>query len=231
MKLRRAVLSAIAVILLALPLLSNAQLATFDASNLLQNIEQLAQLAKEMENLQQQLQQAQQAVSTAKSTYNSLHGSSGMGTLLNGSVGQFGTSSYGDTQTSSSIQSLANTIKQQAGYLSSADLSRLNPAYQAYVAKSGDAAAAQQAQQQQLFDQSGAEFKNIQALMDQINTAQDPKVIQGLQARIQVEQAVLQNQLIRAQAMTAMMQAQDRVNLQQQSQDAATQRFDYFKGN
>lgn len=209
----------------------SAQWATFDVSNFIQNLQQVQQLKTQLDNMQNQLNQVTQAAQNTKATYNSLHGSSGLGNLLQGSIGQFGSSNMQDTTGSGSIQALADAIKNKAGYLSTQNLSGINEAYRLKLLQSGDNAAAQQATQQQVFDQSGQEFKNIAALMDQINTAQDPKAIQGLQARIQVEQAMLQNQVIRATAMQAALQAQDRVQLQQQSQEAAAESFNYYKGN
>lgn len=210
---------------------ASAQWATFDASNFIQNLQQVEQLKVQLQNMQNQLNQVTQAAQNTKQTFQALHGSSGMGTLLQSSVGQFGTSSMQDTTSAAGIQALASAIKQKAGFLSTQNLSGINEAYRAKLLQFGDDAAAQQATQQQVFDQSGQEFKNIAALMDQINTAQDPKTIQGLQARIQVEQAMLQNQVIRATAMQAALQAQDRVQLQQQTQEAAAESFNYYNGN
>jgi len=224
-------LFAAALVTASVALPASAQWATFDASNFMQNLQQVMQLKTQLDNMQKQLGQVTSTARSAESTYNSLHGSSGMGNLLNTASGQFGTSAYGDAQMQASIQSLANNIKQQAGFLSTQNLGSVNSAYRDAMIKRGDAAAAQQAMSQQVFDQSGAEFKNIQTLMDQINTAQDPKDIAGLQARIQAEQSILQNQVIRSQAMAAMMASQDRVDLQKQAQESAAQRIDYYKGN
>ena len=74
---------------------------------------------------------------------------------------------------------------------------------------------------------SSKRFDRIATLMQRIDSATDPKAIADLQARIQIEQTMLQNELIRAQAMNAMIVNQREVDYQAAQQRAAAQSFKY----
>lgn len=125
------------------------------------------------------------------------------------------------------IRNLANDIKASASYLSDKDLAGINTAYLDVLRKSGDAAVNGMAANSMVFQQSGDRFQRLQVLMDKIDTAEDQKAIDDLQARIQVEQVMLQNELIRAQAMNAMIVQQRQIQLESQRQRAASESFDY----
>ena len=63
--------------------------------------------------------------------------------------------------------------------------------------------------------------------MQRIDSATDPKAIADLQARIQIEQTMLQNELIRAQAMNAMIVNQREADYQAAQQRSAAESFKY----
>jgi type IV secretion system protein VirB5 len=210
---------------------ATAQWATFDVSNFMQNLQQVQQLNQSLQEMQNQLAQLKQQTAQAQQTYSSMTGSRGMGNLVRSSVGDYQTGLYNQGQSNTgAIAQLAASIKEKAGYLSTQDMSGINSAYQQRLQQNGDAAANQQAQAQMVFQHSGEEFQNIQSLMGEIDQTQDPKAIADLQARIQIQQVTLQNQLLQAQAMAAMTAAQDRVDQQRESQEIMSMKHDYYKG-
>lgn len=211
---------------------ANAQWATFDASNFAQNVMQVQQMEQSLAKLQSQLNQITSTANSAKSQLTSITGSRGLGNLLSQQTQAYATpSTYSSASSMSSVQQLAGQISQQAGYLSTQNMSGINNAYRTQLQNNGSAAATNQAMSEQVFTQSSAEFSNIQSLMSQISQTQDPKAIAELQARIQVEQTLLQNQQIKAQAMLAQMTAQQNVRNEQEQQQAASENMNYYKGN
>lgn len=210
---------------------ASAQWATFDVSNFMQNLQQVQQLNQSLQEMQNQLAQLKQQTAQAQQTYGAMTGSRGMGNLVRSSVGDFQTGLYNDSRNNTgAIAQLAASIKERAGYLSTQDMAGINAAYQRKLATNGDAAANQQAQAQMVFQHSGEEFQNIQALMGEIDQTQDPKAIADLQARIQIQQVTLQNQLLQAQAMAAMTAAQDRVDQQREAQEIMSMKHNYYTG-
>lgn len=210
---------------------ASAQWATFDISNFMQNLQQVQQLNQSLQDMQNQLAQLRQQTAQAQQTYNAMTGTRGMGNLIKGSVSDYQTGLYNQSQgNTGAIAQLAAAIKEKAGYLSTQNMAGINSAYQQQLQRNGDDAANQQAQAQMVFQHSGDEFQNIQALMGEIDQTQDPKAIADLQARIQIQQVTLQNQLLQAQAMAAMTAAQDRVDQQRESQEIMSMKHDYYKG-
>lgn len=223
---------AAAVVLSVGSMSADAQWATFDASNFAQNVEQVQEMEQSLSKMQSQLNQITSAANSARSQLTSITGSRGLGNLLTQQTQAYATpSSFSSAASMSSVQQLAGQISQQAGYLSTQNLAGINGAYRAQLQNNGNAAATNQAMTEQVFTQSSAEFSNIQSLMGQISQTQDPKAIAELQARIQVEQTLLQNQLIKAQAMLAQMTAQQNVRNEQEQQQAAAESMNYYKGN
>lgn len=210
---------------------ASAQWATFDVSNFAQNLQQVQQLSQSLQQMQNQLAQLKQQTTQGQQMYGSMTGTRGMGRLAGGSVSDYQTSLYNQVQNNNgAVAQLAAAIKQKAGYLSTQDMSGINSAYQQRLQQSGDAAANRQAQAEMVFQHSGQEFQDIQLLMGEIDQAQDPKAIADLQARIQIQQVMLQNQLVQAQAMSSMLAAQDRVNRQREAQEIMSMKHDYYKG-
>ncbi len=65
------------------------------------------------------------------------------------------------------------------------------------------------------YRQAGKRIDNMQTLLDKVNDAPDDKDIQDLQARIQAEQLMLQNEQIKLAALTQQQQAQRDIMSQQ----------------
>ena len=106
-------------------------------------------------------------------------------------VMQGGSSSYGSL--AASVQSLvgANAV------LSSQQLAALSPTEQADVETDREHAALLQALSRDELSTASARFSSLQELINAIPTATDEKGILDLQARIEAEQAMLENEAIK----------------------------------
>lgn len=70
------------------------------------------------------------------------------------------------------------------------------------------------------YEQANRRIDQIEGLMNQINQTGDPKAIAELNARIQAENALIQNEQIKLQMFTQLSQAEDKLIRQQQKQRA-----------
>lgn len=232
MNIRVALLSAILAVVagVLVPSPAAGQMATFDHANFLQSIQQVKHMVTSLQRMQDQLSTMRGQLAQAQQQYQAITGSRGMGNLVTDQARDYIPRNWRETlaaNQSGEFGRLVGEIRESAGYLADANLEGINDAYRASLQQTGERAITNQAAHAAVFEESSARFERIQTLMDHIETAEDDKAVQDLQARIQVEQVMLQNELIRAQSMASMMQAQERVEREASKQRAAAQRFDY----
>ncbi|MEY3201039.1 MAG: hypothetical protein RIR70_589 [Pseudomonadota bacterium] len=168
----------------------------------------LAQAIKQFQQMQQQFQQMQQQ-------YNSMNGSRGMASLVNNPAlrqylpadyqtilnGGYGNS--GAIRQASKIYGIENTT-----------IGRNTDTARAFEA-SANQAAINRATAEEGYRQASQRFASIQVLLDKVNQAPDAKDIADLQARIQAEQVMLQNESIKLQMLAQLQQAQRDLAAQQ----------------
>lgn len=207
---------------------ASAQAVVFDPTNFAQNLQQVAHMLTQLQKLQQQIKTAQDQLQQQKQQYAAITGSRGMGTLQTDNNRGYIPRSWQETLSGNGqIGALAGDIKRSAGYLEDKNLTGLNDAYRKALRRSGDQAATGMAANAAVFQEAGGRFQRLQTLMDRIETASDDKAVQDLSARIQVEQVMLQNEMIRAQSMNAMVLQQQQVEKERQRQGMMSHSFDY----
>jgi len=226
MKLR---IAALALMLTICSGVANAQWAVYDAANWTSNFQQVAKMVSQLQKMQQQIETARNQLNQAKQQYQAITGSRGMSLLTTDTNRLYIPKSWKETLNggNSEIGKLADQIRKTAGYLEDRNLEGLNQYYKDALRKRGDQAANDMAASATVFEESGERFERLQRLMDTIESASDDKAIQDLQARIQVEQVMLQNELVRAQAMNATIQQQQQVERERQRQRASSHSFKY----
>lgn len=191
---------ALFVCTLALAGSANAQIPVTDVASLNQQIQQVVSWAQQLKAMSDQFEQARQQ-------YTALTGNRGYGQLLNDPrLQQY----FAGNETPSSQQLRQRYGGNTCQYLSSTDAIQYcqNAANQPYLD----------------YDQVGRALaianqkpQQIQSLIDQISTTDDPKAIAELQARIAGEQAAMQNENIRLQLTLQQMQIQNQLIKEQQS--------------
>lgn len=218
----------VAVLVVGAGVPAQAQFVVFDPTNYAQNLKQVAHMLAQLRRMQDQLETARRQWETAQGQLQAMTGSRGMGNIVTEVSRQYIPRSWQETlNAAGELRHLAEDIRASAGYLQEADLDGLNDAYADALRQSGDAAVNAVAGSAMVFQQSGDRFERLEVLMDRIETASDDKAIQDLQARIQVEQVMLQNELIRAQAMNAMVEQRRRIENERQKQQAMAESFDF----
>ena len=175
----------------------------------------IAEAVKQYEQMVEQLKQLEAQLDQAKQQYQSLTGSRNLGGILSEDYTQNVPKNWQETLNAMSdggkIGQIANSIAQQASQLDEAHFETVAENIRESLRNSLEGAANSQAFNAQIYDNSGNRFGRLKGLMDQINSATDLKSINDLQARIEVENGMLMNELIKLQSMNALVAKRDDV--------------------
>ena len=179
-----------------------------DAANLANAIQQYTQMVEQLTQLKAQLEQAKQQ-------YESLTGSRGLGAILpedyTSAIPRNWQETLAAMEGGGSIGSLAQSIADRASQLDDEHFIDVLDDIKASLRTSLENDASAQALNAQAYDNSGDRFQRLRSLMGEINSAQDMKAISDLQARLQVENGMLMNELIKLQSMNAMIAKRDSI--------------------
>ena len=195
---------------LYLPSVGRAQFAVIDVGAIVQMVQEVATLAQQLKTAENQLLQAQ-------AEFQSITGGRGMEGLLSGVnrnylpsdatqlLGAVGRTGSALSAFSSGVQNLmqANAV------LTPAQVATLSPTQQAQLMAARQSAATLTAVSSQALSTTSARFASIQQLIGAIPSASDQKGILDLQARIQAEQGMLQNESTKLNTLYQISQAQE----------------------
>lgn len=183
---------------------------------------QAANIAKYIQMIQQYQQQIQQM----KQQYDSLTGSRGLGMIMNSPEMRSylpdewqqvysGISSGGYQGLSGGAQA----ILEGSGLLNACQTQ--SSANRGFCERQLAKAAQDKAYALEAFDKASQRWNQIQQLMAQINSTSDPKAIAELQARINAEQAAIQNEQTKLQMFQMLAQVEERLIEQRQREENA----------
>jgi type IV secretion system protein VirB5 len=189
---------------------SKAQFAVIDVGAIIQLVQQVA-------TLKQQLQTAQSTLANAQQQFQAMVGNRGMQNLVSGVnrnylpsnwtqlIGAVGQTGGAYQALSAGIQSLmiANAV------LTPQQIASLSPAEQSQLQAARQSAALLQATSRQALDNTSTRFASLQQLISAIPSAADQKGALDLQARIQAEQAMLQNESTKMAVLHQTLEAQE----------------------
>ncbi len=167
----------------------------------------IAQLIQEVQQMQQALQVAQNQLNQAQQTYQSMTGGRGMETLLAGTVRNYLPAN--SVQLSTSLAGPIQSVINANSVLTAAQWAALSPAEQQQLTAARTNAALLHVATQQAYSTTSSRFSSVQQLISAIPTASDQKGILDLQARIQAEQGMLQNDQTKLQVLFQLVQAQE----------------------
>jgi type IV secretion system protein VirB5 len=196
---------------------ARAQWAVVDAPAIAQLIQEVKDMEEMISTGRNQLDQAQQALKT-------MTGDRGMESLLNGTVRNYLPSNW--TQLASAASgggALAADVQSKVAanaVLSPQRLATLSPEAQQLIQATRQWAAVRQSISQQALANSSGRFSALQALISKIGSAGDQKSVLDLQARINAELGMLQNEQTKLQVLNQTLLAQESV-LRQQAQEMA----------
>ena len=212
---------------------AQAGMAVFDLSNFTQSILQVQgwvkqgqQMAEQAASWSQQYSQMTQQIQQLQQAYQSISGIRGMGDLANNpALRRYLPNDYQQTLQLgsgmangqySSLSGSVTAMKQASKILDIQDtgLNPDSPAGKAYQ-NAQNQAALNRVLAEEGFKQSGDRIAGLQQMLDKVNQSPDDKDIQDLQARIQGEQIMLQNDLIRLSSLSQLQQSQRDIANQQ----------------
>ncbi len=179
-----------------------AGIPVIDATNLAQQIQQVAAWGQQFQQMQQQYQQLQ-------TTFNSLNGIRGMASLVNNpalrkylpadyqSILNNGYGNWASIRSAAKLMGIENTS--------------LNPNSDAAKAFESNAnqVAINRAMAEAGYAQASQRFDTIQVLLDKLDQTPDAKDVAELQARIQAEQVMMQNEQTKLMMLSQLAQAQN----------------------
>ena len=211
-----------AVIMAALSFPASAQVV-FDPSVFARQFDQLIEMKKQVETLTSQLKVAQDQLSQAKQLYdsfNKLTNANDVASLLNSSEfrnylpGEF--SQIEGMVKGSGSGNFAASIDT---YLSQNRVYTENPGNSFYASELDRIArqtGAKHSLGQAVYDTASRRIDQLETLRRQISASKDAKEVLDLSARLQAEQALLQNDVLRLQGLAMIQRAQSEMDVERE---------------
>jgi len=198
-----------------------------DQTAILKHIETIAQLKSQLDALRQQIEQAQQLYGSL----NKLTDMADVANVLNDpAIRQALPSDFAAIESllkgdSSGVfeDTASKFLESNSVYRTAAD-----DFYAKELARVQNKNAGQMSLGKQMYDAATKRIRGIDQLREKISTAGDAKEIADLQARLQAEQAFLQTDVLRMEALRMVQQAQSQVDEQRKAEDWR-QRMDAMK--
>lgn len=201
------------------PFQAHAGIPVIDFTAIANLMQQVMAWQQQLQGMQKQYDQLSQAKDQLQQTYGSMTGSRGMEQLLPTSdmARNYLPQSYGDLMAtvngaSANYSGLANqvqSIMRANSILSGTQMNALSPEMRQVVEQGRQASAMLNGMTQSAYQNTSQRFSALQTLVSRIGTAQDPKAIADLQARIQSEQAMLTNEQTKLQTLYQIAKADE----------------------
>lgn len=199
-----------AVLLFASVPAANAQFAVVDVGA-------IAQLLQQVQTMRDQLTTARDQLSEARRQLESMRGRRGMEQLLAGTARNYLPPDWAELaalleQTTAAYSALAGELQRVVNgnaVLTAQQIALLSPAERAQLESARRTTAMLQVMTREALSRTSSRFGSIQQLIDAISGAEDQKAILDLQARIQAEQGMLQNENTKIQVLYQVAQAEE----------------------
>ena len=203
---------------------AQAGIPVFDAAQVAQSVQQVVAWGKQYTQMGQQYSQLVNSYNQAVTTHNSMNGARGMQSLVNNpAVRRYLPNEWSQAMNLlnspggyTGLQGKINGIR-SAAQITSIDDTGLDPnsaTGRAFVG-SQNQAAMNRALSEEGYKQASDRIASIQTLIDKVGDAPEAKDVADLQARIQAEQVMVQNELVKLHLMAQLQQAQRDIMAQQ----------------
>jgi type IV secretion system protein VirB5 len=195
MTLRKELIAASVAVLLSVAPLGQAAMPVVDVAA-------LARLATQIRTMQDHLTTARNTLSQAQQAFTSMTGSRGMERLLGNTIRNYLPADFGELEQAirdgaGAYQALSNEVRATLNansVLRPQDLTRWSPLQRDLLTEQRQQLASRQAITRQALGNTSQRFAALQQLIDAIGSANDPKAVMDLQARIAAENAMLANE-------------------------------------
>lgn len=214
------------------PLHARAGIPVIDFTAIANLIQQIMYWQQQISAMQKQYEQLQQSKNQLTQTYAAMTGTRGMEQLLQtpDAARNYLPSSYGDlmgtingsSASYTGLSSLVQSIIKANSVLSTTQLDALSPELRQVVEQGRQSAAMLNGMTQSAYQNTSQRFSALQQLIDRIASAQDPKAIQDLQARIQAEQNMLTNEQTKLQSLYQVVQSEELMRKQRIREQSAS---------
>ena len=207
---------------------AHAQWAVVDAPAIVQLVQQVQTMEQELQTARDQLTQAKQALQT-------MTGDRGMERLVSGVARNYLPASWAQLTSvmrggAAGYPALVSDVKNAMlvnAVLTATQISMLSTGSQQRIIAARQAGALQQALAHEALANSSGRFASLQSLVNAISTATDQKGILDLQARINAELAMLQNEQSKVLILHQAMLAQQSVNQEQEREQVIVEQGDF----
>jgi type IV secretion system protein VirB5 len=204
---------------------ARAAMPVTDAGAIMQMVQQLIVMREQLTEARNQLTQAQRQ-------YESMTGRRGMERLLAGTSRNYLPPDWaaleaalrGAESAYAALASQMDAAMRGNAVLTPAQTARLGPDQLSQLEANRRAVALAQVTSREALQASSARFASLQGLIDAIGSAEDPKAVADLQARIAAEQAMLQNEHTKLMVLHQAALAEDRAQ-QQRARELAIANF------
>lgn len=195
---------------MSLSTVSRAQFAVIDVGAIVQLVQQVA-------TLERQLQTAEATLTNAQQQFSAIVGNRGMQNLLSTTNRNYLPTNWSQlsaavNQTGGAYQALSVAVQSLMvanAVLTPQQVGTLSPAEQTQLQAARQSAALLQSTSRQSLDNTSTQFASLQQLINAIPSATDQKGALDLQARIQAEQAMLQNENTKMTVLHQTLEAQE----------------------
>ncbi|SDZ70561.1 type IV secretion system protein VirB5 [Variovorax sp. YR266] len=201
------------------PLRAQAGIPVIDVTAIANLMQQVMYWQQQISGMQKQYDQLKASKDQLAQTHSALTGTRGMEQLLSTSdlARNYLPPSYGDLMdtlngSSGNYAGLADqvqSIMRANSVLSGTQMDALSPELRQIVEQGRQSAAMLNGMTQSAYQNTSQRFSALQQLINRIATAQDPKAIQDLQARIQAEQNMLTNEQTKLQSLYQVAQSEE----------------------
>jgi len=195
-------------------------------------IQQVMYWQQQISGMQKQYEQLKASKDQLAQTHNAMTGSRGMEQLLPTSelARNYLPPSYGELMhtlngSSASYAGLASqvqSIMKANSILTGTQMEGLSPELRQIVQQGRQSAALLNGMTQNAYQGTSQRFSALQVLIDRIASAQDPKAIQDLQARILAEQTMLTNEQTKLQSLYQVAHSEELMRKQRAREQAAS---------
>lgn len=203
---------------------AQAGIPVYDGASVAQAIQQVAAWGKQYAQMAQQYTQLVNSYNQAVTTHNSLNGVRGMNLLVNDpAVRRYLPNEWSEAMNLlnspggyTNLQAKINSIR-SAAQITSLEDTGLDPnsaTGRAFIGAQNQAAM-NRALSEEGYKQASDRITAIQSLIDKIGDAPEAKDVADLQARIQAEQTMVQNELVKLHLVGQLQQAQRDIMAQQ----------------
>lgn len=214
------------------PLHAKAGIPVIDVTAIANLIQQVMYWQQQISGMQKQYDQLKESKDQLTQTHNAMTGNRGMEQLLPTSeqARNYLPPSYGElmnTLNGSSagyggLTDQVQSIMKANSILSGTQMEALSPELRQIVEQGRQSAALLNGMTRNAYQNTSQRFSALQLLIHRIASAQDPKAIQDLQARIQAEQNMLTNEQTKLQSLYQIARAEEASQQQRLRERTAT---------